>query len=123
MAKKILIIEDDKLLANLLTKKLEKEGYEVFTSSQGDKGLIEAKKIKPDLILLDIIMPAMDGFEVMEELKKDEELVKIPIIIVSNSGQPVEISKARELGARDWLIKAEFDPQEVVDKVIKQIGK
>ena len=123
MAKKILIIEDDKLLANLLTKKLEKEGYEVSVSPQGDKGLTEAKKIKPDLILLDIIMPAMDGFEVMEELKKDEELVKIPIIIVSNSGQPVEISKARELGARDWLIKAEFDPQEVVDKVIKQIGK
>ena len=123
MAKKILIIEDDKLLANLLTKKLEKEGYEVSVSPQGDKGLTEAKKIKPDLILLDIIMPAMDGFEVMKELKKDEELVKIPIIIVSNSGQPVEISKARELGARDWLIKAEFDPQEVVDKVIKQIGK
>ena len=123
MAKKILIIEDDKLLANLLTKKLEKEGYEVSVSPQGDKGLTEAKKIKPDLILLDIIMPAMDGFEVMEELKKDEDLIKIPVIIISNSGQPVEISKARELGARDWLIKAEFDPQEVVDKVIKQIGK
>jgi len=123
MAKKILIIEDDKLLANLLTKKLEKEGYEVSVSPQGDKGLTEAKKIKPDLILLDIIMPAMDGFEVMEKIKEDQDLVKIPVIIVSNSGQPVEISRARELGARDWLIKAEFDPQEVVDKVIKQIGK
>jgi len=122
MAKKILVIEDDKLLANLLKKKLEKEGYEVLVAFRGDTGLSQVKKVMPDLILLDIIMPAMNGFEVMEKIQEDQELTKIPIIIVSNSGQPVEISKAKKLGARDWLIKAEFDPQEVVDKVKKQIG-
>ena len=122
MAKKILIIEDDKLLASLLKRKLEKEGYEVSVAFRGDTGLSAAKKVAPDLILLDIIMPVMDGFEVMENLHKDKELSKIPIIIVSNSGQPVEIGRAKKLGARDWLIKAEFDPQEVIDKVKKQIG-
>ena len=80
-------------------------------------------EIKPDLVLLDIIMPKMGGFEVMEEMQKDSGLKKIPVIVVSNSGQPVEIDKARELGARDWLIKTEFDPEEVIDKVVKQIGK
>lgn len=123
MAKKILIIEDNKLLADLLKDKLKKEGYNVWVSPHGKKGLAAARKIMPDLILLDIVMPVMDGFEVMEKIQKDNDLVKIPIIIVSNSGQPVEIDKAVKLGARDWLIKAEFDPKEVVDKVIKQIGK
>ena len=123
MAKRILLIEDDKVLSGLLEKRLRAEGFEVFLAFKGDDGLKMAKKIKPDLLLLDIVMPAMDGFEVMEAIKEDEDLVRIPIIIVSNSGQPVEIEKAQKLGARDWLIKAEFDPKEVVDKVIKQIGK
>jgi len=73
--------------------------------------------------LLDIIMPKMGGFEVMEEMGKDKNLKDIPVIVISNSGQPVEIDKAQKLGAKDWLIKTEFDPQEVVDKVVKQIGK
>jgi len=77
----------------------------------------------PDLVLLDIVMPKMSGFEVMEEMIKDKKLVKIPVIIISNSGQPVELDRVQKLGAKDWLIKTEFDPQEVVDKVAKQIGK
>jgi PleD family two-component response regulator len=81
------------------------------------------KEERPDLILLDIVMPKMNGFEVMEEMGKDKELSKIPVIVVSNSGQPVELDRAQKLGAKDWLIKTEFDPQEVIDKVIRQIGK
>ena len=77
----------------------------------------------PDLVLLDIVMPKMSGFEVMEEMIKDKKLVKIPVIIISNSGQPVELDRVQKLAAKDWLIKTEFDPQEVVDKVAKQIGK
>lgn len=123
MAKKVLIIEDDKLLANLLKKKLKKEGYEASVAFHGKEGLSKAKKIMPDLILLDILMPIMDGFEVLKRMQQDRELAEIPVIIVSNSGQPVELDRAKELGARDWLIKAEFDPQEVVDKVKKQIEK
>ncbi len=123
MAKKILLIEDEKIMINLLRKKLTGEGYDVTIARNGEEGLETMRELKPDVVLLDIIMPKMGGFEVMQEMKKDPELKKIPIIIVSNSGQPVELSKAKELGARDWLIKTEFDPQEVVDKVVKQIGR
>lgn len=123
MAKRILIVEDEELIAELLEKKLKKEGYEILVAKDGEEGLILIKKEKPDLILLDIVMPKMGGFEVMEEMQKDEELKKIPVIIISNSGQPVELERAQKLGARDWLIKTEFDPKEVIEKVVKQIGK
>ncbi|PJB16017.1 response regulator [Candidatus Falkowbacteria bacterium CG_4_9_14_3_um_filter_38_19] len=123
MAKKILLVEDEELMINLLQRKLTKEGYEISVARDGEEGLKEMREIKPDLVLLDIIMPKMGGFEVMEEMGKDKELKKIPVVIISNSGQPVELDEAQRLGARDWLIKTEFDPQEVVDKVIKQIGK
>ena len=120
--KKILLIEDEEVLISLLEKKITREGYEFFIARDGIEGLEKIKEIKPDLILLDIIMPKMGGFEVMEEMQKDEELKKIPIVVISNSGQPVEIDRIQKLGARDWLIKTEFDPQEVVEKVKKQIG-
>ena|SRR3989338_9780238 len=121
--KKILIIEDEEIILNLLEKKLSREGYDVSSARDGLEGLKMMREKKPDLILLDIIMPRMGGFEVMEEMQKDGELKKIPIIVVSNSGQPVEVDKAQALGAKDWLIKTIFDPQEVLDKVVKQIGR
>jgi two-component system alkaline phosphatase synthesis response regulator PhoP len=123
MPKKILIVEDEEILLDLLRKKLINQGYGVVVARDGEEGLRIMREEKPDLVLLDIIMPKLGGFEVMEEMQKDNKLKNIPIIIVSNSGQPVEIEKARELGAKDWLIKTEFDPQEVVEKVIKQIGQ
>jgi CheY-like chemotaxis protein len=123
MAKKILLVEDEEIVIGLLQKKLSKEGYEVSVATNGEEGLKVMQQVNPDLILLDIIMPRMGGFEVMEEMNKDPELKKIPIIVISNSGQPVELDKAQQLGAKDWLIKTEFDPQEVLEKVIKQIGK
>ncbi|HEY0087982.1 MAG TPA: response regulator [Candidatus Lokiarchaeia archaeon] len=121
--KKILIVEDEEIMIDLLQRKLTREGYEVSVTRDGDEGLKTMREVKPDLILLDIIMPKMGGFEVMEEMNKDPELKQIPIIIVSNSGQPVELDNAQKLGAKDWLIKTEFDPQEVIEKVIKLIGK
>ena len=123
MAKKIIIIEDEEVLLSLLQKKLIDEGYEVDIAKDGEEGLSKLRKNKVDLILLDIVMPKMGGFEVMESLSQDPELSEIPIIIISNSGQPVELSRAKELGAKDWLIKAEFEPDEVVDKVKKQLEK
>jgi CheY-like chemotaxis protein len=128
MAKKILFIEDEEIMIDLLKKKLIQEGYEVSVATNGEEGLklmkdaLKAGQL-PDLVLLDIIMPKMGGFEVMEEMRKNKELKKIPVIVVSNSGQPVELDKAQKLGAKDWLIKTEFDPQEVIDKVVKQIGR
>lgn len=123
MGKKILLVEDEEIMIGLLQRKLTQEGYEVLVARDGEEGLEVMKKTKLDLILLDIIMPRMGGFEVMEEMNKDKELKKVPIIIISNSGQPVELDRAQKLGAKDWLIKTEFDPKEVLDKVVKQIGK
>ncbi len=123
MAKKILIVEDEEIVSGLLEKKLKNEGYEVFCAKDGEEGLEKMRKIKPDLILLDIIMPKKGGFEVMEEMQKEEDLKNLPVIVISNSGQPVELDRAKSLGAKDWLIKTEFDPQEVLEKVKKQLGE
>lgn len=121
MSKKILYIEDEEIMIDLISRKLTQEGYDVHIARNGIEGLEMMKTVKPDLILLDIVMPKMDGMEVMERVNKDEELKKIPIVIISNSGQPVEIERIKELGAKDWLIKTEFDSVEVLEKVIKYI--
>ena len=123
MAKRILLLEDEELMIDLLERKLTQEGYEVSVAKDGVEGLKKMKKTRPDVVLLDIVMPRMGGFEVMEEMGKNEELKKIPVIVISNSGQPVELDRAKRLGAKDWLIKTEFDPQEVLEKVITQIGR
>ena len=123
MAKKILIIEDEKIMIDLLQKKLTNEGYQVAVAQDGVEGVEKMQKEKPDLILLDVMMPRMNGFEVMEKMHQDPGLKSIPVIVISNSGQPVELDRVKKLGAKDWLIKTEFDPQQVIEKVLKQIGK
>ena len=120
--KKILIIEDEITLLEAIERKLKIEGFQTITAMDGKEGMRKIETEKPDLILLDIMMPVMDGFEVLEEMKRKEYLPKIPVIIISNSGQPVEIDKIKKLGAKDWLIKTNFNPQEVIEKVKKQIG-
>lgn len=123
MAQKILIIEDEEIVLDLLQRKLTQEGYRVCIAKDGEEGLRKMKEVKPDLILLDIVMPKMGGLEVMEEMGKEPDLKKIPVIIISNSGEPVELDKAKKLGVKDWLIKTEFDPQEVLEKVKEQLGE
>src|SRR3989304_8100777 len=122
MAKKILLIEDEEIMIGLLQKKLQKEGFDVSVGRNGEEGLEIMGKQKPDIVLLDIIMPKLGGFGVLEAMSQSDSLRDIPVIIISNSGQPVELDRAKRLGVRDWLIKTNFDPQEVADKVIKQIG-
>src|SRR3989338_4351190 len=114
---KILIIEDEEVLLEVLASKLKKDGYEVSIAKDGEEGLRKFREEKPSLVLLDIIMPKMGGFEVLREAIKDPSLAKIPVIVISNSGQPVEIEEALKLGAKDYLIKAEFSPEEVVQKI------
>lgn len=121
--KKILLIEDEELIIKLLSKKLAAIGYDVALAMNGQEGIEKMRQNIPDLVLLDIVMPRMGGFEVMAEMKKDEKLAKIPVIIISNSGQPLELERAKELGAADWLVKTEFDPKEVADKIQKYIGE
>jgi len=119
--KKILIIEDEQSLVDLLVAKLKKEGYDVEFAYDGEDGYNKIAGFAPDLILLDIVMPKMDGYEVLEKL--NEEKIEIPVIIISNSGQPVEIEKTKKLGAVDHLIKTEFNPDDVLAMVTKYFGK
>ena len=118
----ILIVEDDTFLSNIYKTKFEFEGFKVSTSENGEVGLADVKKKKPDLILLDILMPKMDGFTVLQELQKDKSMSKIPVILLTNLGQKDDIQKGLELGAKDYIIKAHFKPSEVVEKVRKVLG-
>ena len=119
--KKILLVEDDEIVIEILLKKLEAEGYDITIARNGNEGMEEMRKEKQDLILLDMVMPEKGGMEVLEEIHSDEKLREIPVVIISNSGQEVELEKAKDLGIKDWLIKTEFDPKEVIAKVKKHI--
>jgi len=117
MAKKILIIEDDKFLRKIITQKLAKEGYDIFEAIGGEEGIKSAKEKKPDLILLDLILPEIDGFEVLARLKKDPELSKTPVIVLSNLGAREDVEKGLKMGAVDYLIKAHFTLEEIIDRI------
>ena len=115
--KKILVVEDDNVLRDVLVEKLLISGYEVVGAEDGEIAMQKMRESKPDLVLLDILMPKKDGMEVLVEMSEDENLKNIPVIIISNSGQPVEIERAKKLGAKDFLIKAIFNPNEVLQRV------
>ena len=117
MAKKILIIEDDKFLRKVICLKLTQEGYEISEAIDGEEGIKSLKEKKPDLVLLDLILPGIDGFEVLARKRKDPEISEIPVIILSNLGQKDEIERGFNLGAIDYLIKAHFTPREIIDKI------
>lgn len=117
MAKKILIIEDDKFLRELIARKLTDEGFNALEAVDGEDGIKKTKEIQPDLILLDLILPSIDGFEVLSRVKEDASIASIPIIILSNLGQKEEVEKGLNLGAVDYLIKAHFTPGEIIEKI------
>ncbi|MBI2552530.1 response regulator [Candidatus Uhrbacteria bacterium] len=119
---KILIVEDDTFLAGIYANKFEKEGFEVSLATDGEAGLKAAGKEKPDIVLLDILLPKLDGFEVLEKLKADTGLRAIPVILLTNLGQKEDVDKGLKLGAADYLIKAHFMPSETVDKVKKVLS-
>jgi len=117
MINKILVVEDDKFLRELISHKLKSEGYLVTEAIDGEQGVEKVKKEMPGLVLLDLILPGIDGFEVLAKMKADPELAKIPVIILSNLGQKDDIDKAMEMGATDYLIKAHKSPAEIVEKI------
>lgn len=117
MLKKILLIEDDKFLRELMNKKLVTMGYDVVAAADGESGLTMIKESKPDVVLLDLILPGMNGFEVLEKAKSDPETANVPVIILSNLGQSEDIEKGLKLGAKDFLVKAHFTPQEIINKL------
>lgn len=120
--KKILIVEDDKFLAKMLSKVLESSNYEVVFATNGKEGLLKAANSDIDLILLDIMLPDIDGFDILESLKRDDKTKKIPVIILSNLGQPEDVSRGRQLGARDYLVKSDLSLDEVVKKIKKNLS-
>ena len=113
----IVLIEDEQTLLNLIELELKKNGYVVRKATDGKKGLALIRKFKPDLVLLDIVLPGMNGIDILKTLSQDRIVPNLPVIIISNSGQPVELGQAKKLGARDFLIKVNFNPEEVIEKV------
>ena len=113
--KKILIVEDDKFLGNAYRVKLTKSNFDIHISQDGFDGLAALKTFKPDLILLDLVMPNMDGFTVLEKLKSQNN--KVPVLIASNLGQKEDIDKGLALGAKDFIIKSDMSLDDLINKI------
>ena len=120
---KILIAEDDKFLSRVLSDKFTREGYEVSVASNGLEAINKIKAEKPDVVLLDIVMPGKSGFEILEEVKKDKKYKDIPIIILSNLGQKIDIERGKKFGVIDYLVKSNIPINDVLGTVEKLLAK
>jgi DNA-binding response OmpR family regulator len=119
--KKILLIEDEKMLKEMYTLKFSQEGFEVISVISAEEGLELAKKEKPDLIILDILLPRKNGVFFLKEKNKDPEISQIPIVALSNYDHPETRKEALELGIKDYLIKTDYTPKEIVKKIKKYL--
>jgi CheY-like chemotaxis protein len=119
MTKTILLIEDDPFVQRMYKRMFMHESYELVFASDGKEGLELAQRIVPNLILLDILMPGISGLEVLERLKQEEATKHIPVLILSNLAGEDTIEDAKSLGAEEYMVKADFSPQQVVDEVKK----
>ncbi len=115
--KRIVLVEDEPTLANLIEAGLQEQGYKVQSAQDGKKGLKLILEAKPDLALLDVMLPGLKGFDILEKLIAKHVLPALPVIIISNSGDPVEIERALKMGVKDYLVKVNFNPNEVIEKV------
>lgn len=121
--KKILLIEDDTFISGMYIAKLALENFDVLLATDGEIGLELARKHKPDLILLDLLLPKLDGYGVLKALKKSSVLASIPVILLTNLSQQESINKAMKYKVEDYLIKAHFMPSEVIEKVKNVLRK
>lgn len=115
--KKILLIEDDAMLGNIAAEKFRTSGFAVIRAEGGKDGIAMAFREDPDLVLLDVIMPAMSGMEVLKTMKSDERLRHIPVVLFSNVAREKEVAEAKALGAADYLVKVDYTPPEIVERV------
>ena len=115
--KKIMIIEDDHFLSSLMKARLEKEGFTVVQAFDGEEAIQDLKQDYPSLIVLDLIMPKVTGFEVLQMISITPQLDKVPVVIVSNLAQDSDIEKARQLGAREYFIKVKVSIDDLVGKI------
>lgn len=122
MAKKILIVDDDSMISDMYLMKFAEAGFDASTASDGKTALEKIESEKPDAVLLDIVMPQMDGFDVLKELGKRGILQNTKVFLLSNVGQKEDVEKGLSLGATEYIIKANFTPSEVLDKIKKIIG-
>jgi DNA-binding response OmpR family regulator len=120
--KNVLLVEDDKFLSSLLRNRLEKEGINVIYAEDGEAALQALKQIKPDLILLDIILPKKSGFEVLEAIQQDPTLKDGPIVIISNLGQDGDVLRGKELGAIEYFVKAQTSIDDLINHIKKFVG-
>jgi DNA-binding response OmpR family regulator len=119
----ILIVEDDALFQSVYCTRLEEEGYNVKVAGNGEEALQEMEAAPPDLILLDIILPRLSGFEVLERLRADARFAQIPVIILSNRSEPKDIERGLGAGANDYLVKTTTHPKEVFRKIRQHLAK
>ncbi|RJQ35412.1 response regulator [Candidatus Parcubacteria bacterium] len=117
--RKVLVVEDDDFLLEMYSTKLELEGFKVYNATSGMQGLKVAQRELPDLILLDLNLPEMSGFEVLEHLKNGDTTKDISVVVLTNYSQKDHIDRCLDLGADDYLIKAHFVPSEVISKIKK----
>lgn len=117
MNKRILIVEDEATMQKILEDFLNQEGFKTKVASNGEEGIKMAKEETFDLMLLDIILPKKDGFEVLEELKKDGRSAKLPVILLTNLSDPGDIQRAIDLGAKTYLVKSEYQLEEIAKKI------
>jgi DNA-binding response OmpR family regulator len=122
MSKKVLIVEDDEQISRVYGIKFKQENIETISAADGEEGFKKISSEKPDLVLLDLMLPKKDGFWVLDEVRKKDDLKNIPIFVLSNLGQEQDKEKAIKLGARDYLVKADISIKEVVDKVKKTLS-
>lgn len=115
--RKILFVEDEPTLQKAVGEILGQEGFETLSALDGEKGLELVKKEKPDLVLLDLILPKKDGFEVLKEMKKDKDLEDIPVIVLTNLEGMGDVEKALNLGATTYLVKANYELEDIVTKI------
>lgn len=121
--KKVIIVEDDEHISKVYEIKLSKEGVTTSVASDGEEAVTKIITEKPDLIILDLMVPKKDGFAVLEEIKKDPTTAHIPVIVLSNLGQQKDQERAMALGASEYLIKVDYPIQEVVNKVKGYLGE
>lgn len=120
---KILLIEDEEMLANMYEVKFKNEGFDIMKANDGAIGLELAKSENPDFILLDIIMPKMDGFSVLKALRENDVTKDKPVMLLTNLGQEEDVKRGNELGAVGYLVKANITPAEVVAKVKEKLAE
>ena len=116
MKRTILVVEDDAYLREVLVEKLEMDGFAVLAAMDGQAALAMTAKKSPDIVVLDVILPLMNGFDYLEAKAKDASIAKIPVIILSNLGQKEDIERGMKLGAKDYMIKAHFTPNDLIAK-------